>query len=325
MRAVLYSEYGPSSVLRIGERPKPEAKANEVVVRVLSVEVTKADCELRGMCFPVRWTRGPARLMFGWKRPKNPVLGSYFSGRVEEVGSSVTHVKVDDEVFGCSGVRFGAYAEWVCVSGKATLTEKPSNLSFAEAAAVPLGGLNAIHFMRRAEIRPGERILIIGAGGSIGSYALQIAKHRGAIVTAVDASHKLAWLSSLGADQTIDYTTADALASSGAYDIIFSTIAGDHYDRALRALTPGGRYLTANPRFFDLLRAPITNLLSNKRVVVAFAGETKAELEELRNLIERRHLKVPIDREFPLEQAKAAHERVETEQRLGSVVLTIET
>lgn len=321
MRAVTCTRYGPATSLAVRDVPVPVPKAGEILLRVCAVEVTKSDCEIRAMTFPVRWFAWPLRLALGWRRPKNPVLGAYFSGRIESLGNEVEGRAVGDEVYGSSGLRFGAYAEYVCVPSMATLVGKPRNLSFAEAAAIPLGGWNALHFMRRARISPGERALIIGAGGSIGSYAVQLAKHFGAHVTAVDAPHKLDWLRRLGADQAVDYTKTDALAAPEAYDVVFSTVAGDHYGRCLRALTPRGRYLTANPRLFDLLRSLWTNLTSHKRVIVAFAAETKEELEALRALAEAGELRSTLDRVLPLEDAAAAHERVETEARVGAVVL----
>jgi NADPH:quinone reductase-like Zn-dependent oxidoreductase len=323
MRAVTFTEYGAPSVLQVRDLPEPRLGATEVLLRVYAAEVTKSDCELRAMRFPVKWFSVPLRLVMGWNAPRKPVLGAYLAGVVAAVGSGVTKARVGDEVYGSSGMRFGAYAEYVNVAEAATLVAKPRNLTFAQAAAIPLGGLNALHFMDRAAIRPGERVLIIGAGGSIGSFALQIAKRRGAHVTAVDASHKLAWLRELGADAVVDYSVTDALSEAAAFDVIFSTIAGKHYARCLRALKPRGRYLTANPRFAELLRWKWTNLTTDKRVVVAFAQETRAQLDTLREMAERGEITVPIDGVFALHQASAAHTRVETEQRLGAVVLDV--
>lgn len=323
MRAVTFSEYGPPSVLQLRELPEPKLAATEVLLRVCAAEVTKSDCELRSMHFPVKWFSVPLRLVMGWNAPRKPVLGAYFSGVVAAIGSGVTKWRVGEEVYGSSGMRFGAYSEYVNLPETATVVAKPRNLTFVQAAAIPLGGLNALHFMKRAAIQPGERVLIIGAGGSIGSFALQIAKRLGAHVTAVDATHKLAWLRELGADAVVDHTVEDALAEAAAYDVVFSTIAGKHYDRCVRALKPGGRYLTANPRFAELWRWMWTNLTSDKRVTVAFAPETRAELEALREMAEKSEISVPIDRVFGLHEAPQAHARVQTEQRLGAVVLNV--
>lgn len=321
MRAVMYQEYGPPSVLTVGDRPEPEIEEDEVLIRVLAAEVTKSDCELRAMRFPVKWFSFPLRLVWGWSKPRKSVLGGYFAGRVERVGARVQRWRAGDEVFGSAGLDMGAYAELMRVRGSAALARKPSRASFAEAATIPLGGMNALHFMRRARIAAGERVLIMGAGGSIGSYAVQIAKQLGAEVTAVDGPHKLAWLAALGADHVVDYTREDALTASAKYDVIFSTIAGNHYARCLAALTPNGRYLTANPRLADLLRSVWTNWRSTKRVVVAFAPETGEALEELSSMLDRGQLRATVDSCLPLAEACASHIRVETEQRVGGVVL----
>jgi NADPH:quinone reductase-like Zn-dependent oxidoreductase len=321
MRAVVCEQYGAANVLRVKNVAKPEPGASEVRIRVEAVEATKSDCEIRAMSFPVTWFALPLRLGLGWSKLRNPVLGAYISGRVDAVGSTVQHFKLGDEVYGCTGFRFGGYAEYVCVPESASLVEKPKNLSFAQAAAIPLGGINALHFMRAAQIAAGERVLILGAAGSIGSFAIQLAKQAGAHVTAVEAPHKLGLVRELGADVSIDYTQKDALGEAQRYDVIFSTIAGDHYDRCLDALTARGRYLTANPRFTDLARSLWTNLTSKKRVVVAFAQETREELSTLRKLAEQGAIRPVLDGVFPIEGAALAHIRVETEQRLGCVVL----
>lgn len=323
MRVVNFNQYGAPSVLELGELEKPTPGPEDVLIRVGAVEVTKSDCELRAMRFPVRWFAWPLRLLFGWSKPKKRVLGAYLSGIVEAVGERVTQWRIGDEVFGSTGMRFGGYAEFALASATATLAKKPRNLNFAEAAAIPLGGLNALHFMNDAGDLSGKRLLIIGAGGSIGSFALQIAKRRGAHVTAVDAAHKLAWLSGLGADRVVDYTREDALAAGDAYDVIFATVAGGHFDRCLRAVKVGGCYLTANPRLADMLRTVWTNLTSNKRASFAFARETRGELDTLREMAEAGELSVSLDSVVSLADAARAHARVETEQRTGAVVIEV--
>lgn len=321
MRAVTYHEYGPPSVLAVGERPEPQIGEHQVLVRVFAVEVTKSDCELRAMRFPVKWFALPLRVVWGWSKPRKPVLGGYFAGRVERVGAAVHLLRAGEEVYGSVGLNMGAYAELLCVHESASLAKKPSTLAFTEAATIPLGGMNALHFMRRAHIAPAQHVLILGAGGSIGSYAVQIAKQLGAVVTAVDGPHKLGWLRALGADHVVDYTREDALSTGKKYDVIFSTIAANHYDECLAALTPAGCYLTANPRLADLLRSVWTNWRSTKRVVVAFAPETREVLEELAVMAERGQIRATIDSCLPLEDAVTAHTRVESELRIGSVVL----
>jgi NADPH:quinone reductase-like Zn-dependent oxidoreductase len=324
MRAVTFTEYGAPAELQVRELPVPKPGPMEIVIDVCAAEVTKADCEMRAMIFPVQWFVVPLRMVMGWSKPRKPVLGAYLSGKVAAVGERTTKWRVGDEVYGSSGMRFGAHAERVVVPESAALVRKPRNLTFAQSAAIPLGGLNALHFMQRARIQPGERVLIIGAGGSIGSFAVQFAKRFGAHVTAVDAAHKLDWLRALGADEVVDYATTDVLASSGVYDVIFATIAANHYDRCLRALKPRGRYLTANPRFAELWRWMWTNLTSDKRVTVAFAQETHEQLNALREMAEKGELTVYVDGVYGFDDASSAHARVETEQRLGAVVLAVD-
>lgn len=321
MRAVCLSKYGPVSGLAVKEVPRPVPKPGEILIRIAAVEVTKSDCELRSLRFPVRWFVLPLRLVLGWSKPRNPTLGAYFSGTVEEVGHGVTSFGPGDEVYGSSGMRFGAYAEFLALPERTSIAKKPANLSFVEAAALPLGGLNALHFMNRAALQPGDRMLILGAGGSIGSHAVQIAKARGAWVCAVDAAHKLSWLKELGADEVVDYQTTDVLAGADAYDVVFTTIAQVDFGRCLRALKPTGRYLTANPRFFDFFRGPWTNWTSDRRVTVAFAPEAAEELDALRQLVESHAIRPTVDTVYRLDEVAAAHERVETEQRKGCVIL----
>ena len=209
MRAIIYTEYGPPEVLQLQEVTKPTPKDNEILIKVMAAEATKGDCELRSFNFPVKWFWLALRLAWGVSKPKKQILGGYFAGEVEEVGKDVTKYKAGDQIFGSTGLHMGAYGEYVCLTESHTMVLKPNNTSFAEAAAVPLGGFNALHYMRRANIRSGEKVLIIGAGGSIGVYAVQIAKAKGAEVTAIDSSIKEEMLKEIGADYFIDYKKED--------------------------------------------------------------------------------------------------------------------
>ena len=209
MKAIVYTKYGAPNVLHIKEVEKPTPKDNEVLIKVHAAEVTKSDCELRSFNFPVKWFLLPLRLAVGVTKPRNQILGGYFAGEIESVGNNVSKFKKGDQVFGSTGLSLGAYGEYMCLSANATLAPKPENMTFEEAAAVPLGGLNALHFMRKANIRQGEKVLINGAGGSIGTFAVQIAKTMGAEVTAVDSPIKEAMLREIGADHYIDYTKED--------------------------------------------------------------------------------------------------------------------
>ena len=287
LKAVIYEQYGPPEVLHVGEVAKPVPKENEILIRVRAAEVTKADCEMRSFKFAVSWFWLPLRLLMEIRRPRKSVLGAYFSGDVEAVGAAVTLFKSGDAIFGCAGMRFGAYGEYLSLPDDYTLMPKPDNLSFAEAAAVPLGGLNALHFMRQARLQPGETVLINGAGGSIGTFAMQIAKAMGAKVTVVDHTIKADLLRSLGADHFIDYTQEDFTATGETYDVIFNMVAQNNYARSIACLKPKGRYLTANPKLSDMIRSVLTSRFTDKTAIFAFAGETKEELLTLKTIIEK--------------------------------------
>ena len=323
MKAILYTEYGSADVLRLGEIARPTPNDAEILIRVRAAEVTKADCELRSFSFPVKWFWLPLRLVMGITRPKRQVLGGYFSGEVEAVGKDVSKFKVGDQVFGSAGLRMGAYGEYVCLPAEYTISAKPSNMSFEEAAAVPLGGLNAFHFLRLARVQKGEKVLINGAGGSIGTFAVQIAKDMGAEVTAVDSGIKQNMLRRIGADHFFDYTTEDFTKSGQRYDVIFDMVARSSYSGCVATLNPKGRYVMGNPRLWDMLRSAVTSVFTDKKAIFAFAGETEEELLALKEMIEDGKIKSTVDRVYPMERVAEAHRRVETEQRLGSVVIAL--
>jgi NADPH:quinone reductase-like Zn-dependent oxidoreductase len=325
MKAIIYRQYGAAEVLQLADRPTPSPLANEVLIRVHAAEATKSDCELRSFHFPVQWFWLPLRLALGIRKPKRQILGGYFAGQITQVGAAVQNLAPGERVFGSSQLRFGAYGEYLCLPSDYTLATIPDGLSYAEAAAVPLGGLNALHFMDRAGIQAGEHVLINGAGGSIGTYAVQIAKQRGAQVTAVDSANKAALLHALGADRVIDYHQTDFRQNPASYDVILDMVASSPYGRTMRALRPKGRYLMANPTLLKMLRSVVTSIFSSQRALFAFAGETRAELHCLQQMLSTGELKAVVDRVYPMTQAVAAHRRVESEQRLGSVVIQIGT
>jgi NADPH:quinone reductase-like Zn-dependent oxidoreductase len=324
MKAITYHAYGPPEVLAVEELVKPKPKPHEILIRVRAVEATKADCEMRAFKYAVKWFWLPMRLALGVSRPRRSVLGLYFSGEIESIGHDAVGFAPGDQVFGTTGFRSGAYAEYITLPVHATIVPKPANMTFEEAAAVPLGGLNALHFMRRAKIRPGERVLINGAGGSIGSHAVQIARSMGAHVTAVDNAVKEHMLRRIGVDRFIDYTEDDFAAHGERYDVIFDMVPDSSYTQCVKALTPGGRYLAGNPRLSFMLRSVITTRLTDKRVMFAFARETRDELRTLKVMIEAGQIVANVDRVYPMEQAPEAHRRVETEQRAGAIVIAID-
>lgn len=323
MKAITYSDYGPPGVLHLSDVAKPVPKDDEVLIRVRAAEATKADVEMRSFRFAVKWFWLPLRLALGVRRPRRQILGGYFAGEVDSVGKNVTNFSKGDQVFGAAGLRFGAYGEYVALPASNTIVTKPGNMSFAEAAAVPLGGLNALHFMRLAAIKAGDKVLVNGAGGSIGAHAVQIAKSMGAEVTAVDSGLKEDLLRRLGADHFVDYSKADFTTMGHAYDVIFDMVAGSSYSACIRTLNPNGRYLIGNPRISVMLRSVFTTRFSNKTASFAFAKETREELHALREMIEDGTIRSIVDKVYSMEQAADAHSRVETEQRLGAIVIAI--
>ena len=323
MKAITYARYGPPEVLHLADLNTPVPKDDEVLIRVRAAEATKSDCEMRSFRFSVRWFWLPLRLALGVRRPRRRVLGAYFAGEVARVGRDVADFKVGDQVFGTSGLRLGAYGEFIAVPARATIVEKPRSMSFTDAAAVPMGGLNALHFMRLARIHPGDDVLILGAGGSIGAHAVQIAKAMGAEVTGVDQGTKAEFLRRLGADHVVDYRMEDALAMPGRYDVVFDMVPGSSLAAAIRALRPGGRYLNGNPRLSVLMCAPFVRRFTSKTATCAFARETKDELQALKAMIQEGAIAPIVDRVLPMTEAAEAHRLVESEARLGAIVLAI--
>jgi len=323
MKAIVYDNYGPPDVLHVSEVPKPSPRDNEILIKVLAAEASKADCEMRSFDFQVKWFSLPLRLALGVSRPKNQVLGGYFSGVVEDVGDKVSKFSTGEEVFGCARLKLGAYGQFMRLPENFTIVPKPSNLNFEQAAVVPLGGLNALHFMRAAKVKAGEKVLVNGAGGSIGVYGVQIAKALGAEVTAVDSGIKEEMLRRIGSDHFIDYTKKDFTKIDQTYDVIFSMVAKSAFSQLTKALNPGGRYLMANPKLSDMLRGTFMSLLTDKKVIFALAGETEEELLTLKEMIETGKIKPVVDKVFTMEQAAQAHRRVEAEERLGSTVITM--
>jgi NADPH:quinone reductase-like Zn-dependent oxidoreductase len=326
MKAALWTAYGPPESLRYGETAKPVPADNELLIKIFAATVTAGDCEMRSLKMPLGlgW---PMRLYNGLRRPRRvTILGQELAGVVEAVGPGVRRFQVGDEVFAATGFTMGAYAQYVCLpetSDDGALALKPANMSFAEAATVPLGGLESLHFLRQANIRPGEKVLINGAGGSIGTYGVQIARQAGVEVTAVDSAEKLTMLRELGADHVIDYRQQDFWRSGRTYDVIFDVIGKSPYAGSLAALNEDGRLLLANPGFSQMARAPWTSRSGRKRVITGASNRTPEDLRYLQGEIEAGKIRSVIDRRYPLEQIVAAHRYVETGQKLGNLVITI--
>ena len=323
MKAAILTGYGPPEVLELKEVETPTPADDEVLLRIVAATVFAGDCEMRAFDFPAAFWL-PLRLMFGLTKPRKNVQipGQELAGVIQAVGKDVTGFKKGDEVF-APLEKFGGCAEYVCLNAKKAIAIKPVNMSFEEAATVPVGGLNALHFVRKANIGSGDKLLINGAAGSIGTFAVQIAKIRGAQVTAVDGTRKLDMLRSIGADKVIDYTQEDFTRNGETYDAIIDVVGKSPYSRSVCSLNDNGRYILGNPRFSGFFRGLWTSMTSGKKVIAALTGYRTADLVFLRELIEAGTLRTVIDRRFPLEEIVAAHRYVESGEKTGHVVITV--
>ncbi len=324
MKAIVWTKYGSPDGLQLQEIEKPTIKDGEILVKVHASTVTAGDCEMRSLKFPF-WLSLPMRVWVGFTKPRKNILGQELSGEVVEVGSSVTRFKPGDPVFGTGGFGYGAYAEYICLPENpqnGALAVKPATVTYEAAATVAVGGLESLRFLRKANIQPGENVLINGAGGSIGTYGVQLAKHFGAQVTAVDSTDKLDMLRSLGSDDVIDYTREDFAQGGPRYDVVFDVVGKRSFARSIRSLKPNGRYLMANPRLSSILRGRLVSL-TGKKVIAGTASLTSEDLAFLAELIESRTIKPVIDRCYSLAKTAEAHRYVETGQKKGNVVITM--
>ena len=325
MKAIAWTKYGPPDVLQLKEVAKPTPKDNEILVKVHAASVFAGDCEMRSGRTPILlWL--PLRMWFGLRKPrKNRILGQELAGEVESVGKDVKLFKKGDQVFAATGFGFGAYAEYKCLPEDGPVATKPANMTYEEAAAVPVGGLNALHFLKKGNIQSGQKVLIDGAGGSIGTFAVQLAKSFGAEVTGVDSTGKLDMLRSIGADQVIDYTQEDFTKSGETYDVIFDVVGKSSFSRSKRSLKKKGFLLLANSGLVvPKVRGLWTSVTSSKKVISGLASYRTEDLVFLKELIEAGKLKSVIDRRYSLEQMAEAHRYVETGQKTGNVVITVE-
>jgi NADPH:quinone reductase-like Zn-dependent oxidoreductase len=317
MRAVVYDRYGPPEVLRVDDVERPEPKDDEVLVRVHATTVTQTDCGWRSaQPFIVRY-------FIGLRKPRRRVLGMELAGEVEAAGPAVTEFAVGDEVFGIGG--FGAHAEFACKPESAALAHKPEGVGFDEAAAVCDGACIALSCLRSADLRQGRSLLVYGASGSVGTAAVQLAKHFGADVTAVCDTKNVELVSSLGADRVIDYTREDFTKVGETYDVVFDAVGKTSFRRCRRLLKSGGLYVETDLGFMWHVPplALATKWLGDKRVRLGVAKYKKEDVVLLKGLIERGVYRAVIDRTYPLEDVVEATAYVETGQKTGNVVLTV--
>ena len=325
MKAAVYSRYGPPDVLEIKDVEKPVPADNEVLVRVHATTVCAADWRMR------KADPFLIRLMNGLSAPKKiHVLGIEFAGRIESVGRAVTRFREGDEVFGATGFKFGAHAEYVCVPADGVIEMKPANMTLEEAAAVFFGAVSALHFLRKAGIRAGQKVLVYGASGSVGVFAVQLAKHFGAHVTGVCSTRNVELVRSLGADEVVDYTKEDFSRAGRVYDIVCDTVGKSGFSRSLKSLVRGGAYVLIGysgqlPSFLGgLVRGMWASATGAAKVIGGVAHAAAGDVSLLKGLIEAGTLRTVIDRRYSLDEIAEAHRYAEAGHKRGHVVIVLE-
>ncbi len=321
MKAIVCTEYGPPEVLQLREVEAPTPKDNELLIRVHATTVTFGDVRIRSFTWPL-WFRLPGRVMYGLTRPRKDIPGNELAGTVEAVGRDVTRFKTGDQVFGIAwGTSFqGATAEYKCLPEDGMVAVMPANMTHEQASALPVGGLTALHFLRTADIQVGQRVLIYGASGSVGTFAVQFAKYFGAEVTGVCSTPNLEMVESLGADKVIDYTKEDFTKSGQIYDVIFDAVSKTSFSRCKNSLKQGGLFLTTD---WPILRALWTSMMGTKKVIMGIARQNPEDMIFLKELVEAGKIESVIDRCYPLEQTAEAHRYVEKGHKKGNVVIAI--
>jgi len=331
MKAIVYTKYGSPDVLQLKEVEKPTPKDNEILIRVYATPVNYGDIIARNFSnispsefnMPMLlWL--PARISFGLRKPKNPILGSEFAGEIEAIGKGVKKFRKGDQVFAYRGMSMGANAEYLCMPEDGMVGVKPANMTYEEAACVPYGGIMALSLLRKVNIQSGQKVLINGASGGIGSLAVQLAKYYGAEVTGVCSTPRLELVKSLGADKVIDYIKEDFTKNGERYDLIFDILGRSSFSRCKGSLTQNGRYLLASFKMRKLFQMLGTSIIGSKKVICALASEKSEDIIFLKELVEAGKIRSVIDRCYPLEQTAEAHRYVEKGQKKGNVVITVE-
>lgn len=330
MKAITYTEYGSPDVLQLREIAKPAPKDGEILIRIRATRVNYGDMLARkfGSITTKEFNMPgifllPTRLEFGIRKPKKYILGSEFSGEVESVGKDVKRFKVGNAVFGYRGPSFGAYAEYLCMPESGLVTHKPANMSFEEAALIPYGALTALSHFKKVSIQPGQKVLIIGASGGIGSAGVQLAKYFGAEVTGVCSTAKLEFVKALGADKVIDYTKENVTQSGEKYDLIYDILGKSSFEKCQSILTPKGILLYASFKVKQLIQMMQTSKSTGRKVICTFSSENLDDLNFIKGLVEAGKYKTLIDKRFPLEETAEAHRYYESGKNTGNVVISV--
>lgn len=320
MKAIICTKYGPSEVLQLKEIEKPTPRDNEVLIKIYATTATSPDCLMRSGKSLL------GRMIMGLKKPRTKyrIPGLELAGKVEAVGKDVKRFREDDQVYGFTGFSPGAYAEYKCMSETGSLAIKPSNITYEEAAAIVDGGTTALFFLKdKAQIKSGEKVLINGASGSMGTAAVQLAKYFGAEVTGVCSTRNLELVKSLGADKVIDYTKEDFTKNGETYDIIFDVVSRSSFSRCKTSLKQNGRYIVTIQGLVPIVQTLWTKVAGNKKVIFSWSIDKGKALVFLRELIEAGKFKAILDRCYPLEQVTEAHQFIEKGHKKGSVVISV--
>ncbi|MGZ8524439.1 MAG: NAD(P)-dependent alcohol dehydrogenase [Chitinophagaceae bacterium] len=317
MRAIIYTKYGPPGVLQLKEVEKPAPKDNEILIRVKATAVNSGDLRLR------KADPFAVRFFFGLMKPRKNILGSTLSGEIEAIGKDVKLFKVGDFVFGSTGMSFGAYAEYKCLPADGSLAIKPINMTYEEAAAIPFGGITALHFIRKANIQSGQNVLINGASGSVGTAAVQLARYFGAKVTGVCSTANIEMVKSLGASEVIDYTKEDFTKNGKSYDVIFDTVDKISFSASLRSLNKNGILILGASGLRGMLQGLLTSMTNTRKIITGVVSEKTEDIIFLKELVEAGKMKAIIDKTYSLAQIAEAHEYVEKGHKKGNVAITL--